>query len=207
MNLEQCPAPWPPLHSIANHLARFLVANARRYGGNVPLREFYEAYPLVDSSQVTDATAYLRKRYGYFCRKQKRQFVYCALDWPHVTRTRLYDERGNWKWVYSKPIPDPLMLASPHVKAKHPDPYSILYRVFVYILRHRAPGTHELEASYLYQTYGGAKRVQGMFSRLNKFYGFNIHKKNPGNPDRIWIIDRLKNSGLKPPSKHAPDVD
>ena len=163
---------WPKNGTLLYLVARFLTANARRFGGSVPLHEFFDRHPEIDRKQVFDCLHTLRKHYGYYCKKTSNPMVIsCALDWSEVKAVQVWVDDSNYKIVH-QPIPDPRMF-QPEVRRRYPIPArgTILFDIYTYVLRHRKNGV--VDITNLCGRWG-SKRVHNKFDVLREKYGLKI---------------------------------
>ncbi len=172
---------YPPSNTKISSLARFLTSNAMRFNGKIPIEALFSYYPKMGRDWVDAGCRQLRNTYSYYC-AVRRGFVFCAMRWPDAG-------------YGGEPTNTDPRLSAPPVKYKYrkgDDKDTLLYTIRTYVLRHRSPGTHVLDAAWLFQKYG-TRRIMRYFAVLNKSYGFHIRKLNKGKPDGLWVVDRDRN--------------
>lgn len=179
---------WPKAGTLPYKLARYLTAYAPRHGGAVPIQPFFDTND-VTYKQILRALHQLRTKFKYYC-VMRREVVTCALAWPEMRLSRDWNETHSAvpKFI---PIPDP-RLGAPTIQFKFTVPSKtngpVLHEIATYIVRHRDPSTHIVNATYLYNNYG-TKRVLNKFSVLNKKYGYRIESVGKN----MWHVTKIPN--------------
>lgn len=180
---------YPKAGTLPYKLARYLTAYSPRCEGVVPVQEFFNNNDHITHKQILNALRYLRKKFGYYC-VMRNEMITCADKWPEQRLSSDFKETKKFgpQWV---PIPDPRLNSVP-IKTKFPTPDKangpVLAEIATYIIRHRDPNSHVVDADYLYRRFG-TKRVLNKFDVLNNKYGYRVVSMG----HKLWHVTRIPN--------------